>query len=272
MTEYLTNEELRDVVIRSLDGERIPVNYYICLADCQCCDIGMEFGPDGIIYTVPGWASLWSPESKVVNLDFLYDVPDDAVKRLRGIVVSALEASGRDFIPVSRLAFARLRATYKDITMVHRVGMECVFSVNDKYYISGYDHNEEPPLYFLARLPHAVSTYDESIEALKPESVKLAEAQGIAVLRQGDMFAIQTDYTDADLREMGAKFAYARLYGTSHVVSDAARLPDGTVFGRGEMKHVPSNRRADHADLKLVPDSWYLIVKNTVPTIQSERG
>ncbi len=272
MTTYSTNEELRDVVIRSLNGERISANYYVCMADCQCCDIGLEFGPDGVIYTVPGWSSLWSPGIKVLNLDFLYDVPDAAVNRLRGIVVSALEASGKDFIPISRLAFLRLKARYQDVTLLHRVGLECVFSINDKYYISGYDHNEEPPLYFLARLPHAVSTYDEAIEALKPESVKLAEAQGINILRQGDMFAIQTDYTDANLREMGAKFQYARLYGTAHCVSNAARLPDGTIFGRGEMKHIPTARTPDHADLKLIPDAWYLIVKNTVPTIQSERG
>lgn len=56
------------------------------------------------------------------------------------------------------------------------------------------------------------------------------------------------------------------LLGQNHYATEVARMPDGTTFARGTMKHDPAGRDADHARRKMGNGkTWHLIVKNTVP-------
>lgn len=56
------------------------------------------------------------------------------------------------------------------------------------------------------------------------------------------------------------------LLGQNHYATEVARMPDGTTFARGTMKHDPERRAADHARRKMGDGkTWHLIVKNTVP-------
>lgn len=74
-------------------------------------------------------------------------------------------------------------------------------------WLSSFDKNEPTPLYFLCQLPPCTaSTYEEAIEALKPDTVKLAEAMGREVERQGDIFAVpMPGLTLADLKKRGGQ-------------------------------------------------------------------
>lgn len=150
------------------------------------------------------------PPVTIIDLDMTFDMSDPILRRLRDPVVAALADTGTPFIPVSGRAVQNTVGgprMWASLELIDRDGLQCVFRVGERCYISGYDANEDPPLYFLARLPHEVTTYAEAIEALKPRSVKLAEAQGLRVRRQGDMFAIPTTWRSHDLRAMGAVFS-----------------------------------------------------------------
>lgn len=69
-------------------------------------------------------------------------------------------------------------------------------------FLSGFDHGEPHLAYFFCELPKCdASTVDEAYEALKPEVVRLAEAMGRDVKRQGDIFAVQTTETTASLKK-----------------------------------------------------------------------
>jgi hypothetical protein len=284
--------------------------------------IAFAVGPDvDYINTRPGGLTIFMhgkrgiyPRVPMLLLDRAFDVADPDVDVLRESIATALEHHRIEFIPASWQALHNAisvdvgRRDWSDLELIDRVGMQCVIRLaGRRYYISGYDRNEEPPLYFLARLPHPVDTFAQAIESLKPRSVKLAEAQGLQVRRQGDMFAIPTEYGSEELAAMGATFdnevltgrrvsAWAEmifdsvpratrvieqvrrqrgLYGTAHTATEMAYLPDGTMFARGTMHHDPrgvrfESRDPDHAPLRLPGTRWYLIAKNTVPT--TKRG
>lgn len=250
-----------------------------CYIDLPQASVPIGIG-DGILYGPGGFQLLrhWKDQI-LMGLDFLFDYPDSLMNEVRAFLIGALDELKVDVIPVSYNALSRIPrlASASKFGLVDRIGQECVFSVSDissslRYFISGYDHNETPPLYFLARLPHSVKTYAEAIESLKPQSVKLAEKKGLKVLRQGDMFAIPTEYTTKKLERKGAKIAechgltsQSSLYGTGHYAERTAQLPDGTMFGGDYIMHSPPGRRPDHHPLPLPDDKWYLIVKNTVP-------
>ena len=182
---------------------------------------------------------------------------------------------GVQLIPLSYTAYERIRVDGHAPQLVQRKDYEAVFSIADKFYLSAYDEQESPPLYFLCRLPHAVSTVDEAREALKPESVKSAEKSGAAVLRQGDLFFIETELDDVDVR-IGARSVVADtadpkeriLYGTAHCADEVAHLHSGVMMAKGTVTHSPSLigqwRDGDHADLNL-PDGWWIVSRNTVP-------
>lgn len=135
------------------------------------------------------------------------------------------------------------------------------------YFISGFDHNETRPSYFFCELPAGVTptTLDEAYEALKPDTVKLAEAMGRDVFRQGDIFAIPVArLTKRELRKQGADFQKrGQLLGTNHEATEVAYLPNLTL-ARGVLWHSPQWRVPDHKRVRLA-DGWHIVVKNTVP-------
>ena len=152
-------------------------------------------------------------------------------------------------------------------------------------YLSGYDDQESPPLYFLCRLPGAAKTVAEAREMLKPGSVRLAEKEGKRVERQGDLFAIRSDLTDEDILAAGGKIYTnpacdvspmshhphsdeLRLYGTVHSAQRVARMPNGMELATGMLLHQPSlareRRGPDHRP-RVLDSGWWFVIPNTVP-------
>lgn len=68
-------------------------------------------------------------------------------------------------------------------------------------YLSSFDYGEPNAPYFLCELPRSFDgeTVDDAIAALMPAEVKAAIDSGLDVLRQGDIFAIPTSLTTAEL-------------------------------------------------------------------------
>lgn len=147
-------------------------------------------------------------------------------------------------------------------------------------FVSAFDEQEARPLYFLAELPGSsrARTYEQALTDLRPAIVQAADAEGVAVTRQGDMFAVPMGegFDTRQLRKMGATI-YARkdgarsLFGTAHTATMVAELPDGTTYARGMLYHDPALigdmwRERDHARRKIADGkTWARIVPNTVP-------
>ena len=59
------------------------------------------------------------------------------------------------------------------------------------------------------------------------------------------------------------------VIGTAHTATQVVKLNSGATFVAGTVRHVPEianeRRASDHRALDLVPDVWYLAVRNTVP-------
>lgn len=80
-------------------------------------------------------------------------------------------------------------------------------------YLSSFDTNETPALYFLARVPRgAGDTVESALDSLAPRAVHAALARGREVRRQGDVFFVDTDYSRDDLAARGATFARLTLW------------------------------------------------------------
>lgn len=153
-------------------------------------------------------------------------------------------------------------------------------------FLSGFDHAEARPLYFLCELPRGAkpATVAEAYEALKPEPVKMAEQMNRPVERQGDIFAVPTTLDNKVLKARGARIERRRvdknpdqpwlkqgsfpyILNTNHTASEVAYLPDGVTLARGTMYHDPADRPQDHARHKLGDGkTWHIVIKNTVPT------
>jgi hypothetical protein len=141
------------------------------------------------------------------------------------------------------------------------------------YFLSSFDYQERTPLYFLCELPAHVrpSTVDEAIEALKPPEVVAAEARGLTVTRQGDLFAIPTRLNKRQIRRLrNARHDFEkrlRVLGTNHSVTEGVICKGGAVLGRGIMRHEPDQwRDPDHARQRMGDGkTWHLLVRNTVP-------
>lgn len=142
------------------------------------------------------------------------------------------------------------------------------------YFLSSFDYNEARPLYFLCELPRRVkpATVDEAYEALKPAEVLAAEAQGLDVSRQGDVFAIAcpeltTREVRKDLKRGEAIVKRRHVLGTEHSTTEVALCKGGLTFGRGVMYHdVGWPRTRDHARRRMADGkTWHLLVRNTVP-------
>lgn len=165
---------------------------------------------------------------------------------------------------------------------VHRLG-SAVFSAEgpdgiQHRWVSSFDQNENPPMYFLAQLPDkgGVRYVTHAIRLLAPKIVQKARKDGRRVFRQGDIFAIETDLTDEDfashtVADRKTVFRGTRLvprpgrpqwsnaeidvpildpnatlkqrraitiYGTGHTASEVIQTPNGT-YVRGVMHHDP---------------------------------
>lgn len=163
---------------------------------------------------------------------------------------------------------------YRWTSQVHRLGESVIRAkVQGRryraYFLSGFDVQESRPLYFFCELPRGAkpATVAEAYEALKPATVKTAEAMGRPVTRQGDIFAVgMNGTTKRQLRREGARFERrGQLLGTNHVATEVARMPDGTTLARGTLWHAPPSwRRPDHKR-QTMGKAWHVIVKNTVP-------
>lgn len=175
---------------------------------------------------------------------------------------------------------------------IHRLG-SAVFSAigpdGERHrYISSFDPQETPPMYFLAQLPDKgkVLTYDEAIDLLAPPIVHQARNSGKAVFRQGDVFFVETKLTMAELRRRGAVISEGRsrikgdrynqpvagrnIYNTGHTGTRVARLPNGVTFANGAAEHHPEmtepGRPPEHMALRLTGgNGWFLCIRNTVP-------
>ena len=113
---------------------------------------------------------------------------------------------------------------------------------------------------FLCQLPHAVSSIELAYDALKPQRVQDAEAEGIEVRRQGDVFLIRATERDWNLQLRYGRDTLAkdhRLWGRTHVASKAL-LADGRVFVSGKLTH----ERRQHRTV-FFKGAWYEAVKNT---------
>lgn len=149
-------------------------------------------------------------------------------------------------------------------------------------FLSSFDHQEARPLYFLCELPawSSASTVEEAYEDLKPRIVKDAEANGLTVSRQGDMFAVPTELTT---REVKALTPYGKgrivkrprfgVLGTRHTASEIVFATEGRVYARGLLYHEPDQfRERDHARRKMGDGrTWHLLTRNTVPRQEARR-
>ena len=216
----------------------------------------------------------------IVNLERSASGDDWITDVVRPEIIRQAEVAGVPFLPVSRMAFNRVApvqiagSPVRRIEIIHRLGLEAVFTVGDRYYLSAYDAQEDPPLYFLCRLPRHVGHVNEARYALRPASVNAAIAAGIPVKRQGDLFAIRSQLTDDQLREAGGKIfptevgEVLQLYGTSHTADRVAVLPDHRMLVSGRMIHDPrligESRDPDHHPL-ILDGGWWWVARNTVP-------
>ena len=176
--------------------------------------------------------------------------------------------------PITETVMPDGRTRYDWTARQHRLGESVIRAKvsgrrNRAYFLSGFDMQEARPLYFFCELPRGVhpATVAEAYEALKPATVKTAEALGRTVKRQGDIFAVELASTDKrKLRRDGARFVKrGQLLGTNHEASEVAYMPDGTTLARGILWHTPPSwRRPDHKRVT-VGKAWHVIVKNTVP-------
>lgn len=208
----------------------------------------------------------------VLNLDHaIWKLP---VPEWRERVLAAAKDVGVRVLPLSERALksAMDRSGERHPRLIVREGYEAVFTLGDNYYLSGYDQQEDPPLYFLCQLPGPASSVTEARESLKPESVKSALANGVRVQRQGDLFFIATGMSDEDVTDyMPSWRDFTKpLYGTAHTATCVVQLPSGVMIASGIVRHKPDliGRKgpADHTDLHL-GHGWWLVARNTVPAI-----
>lgn len=95
--------------------------------------------------------------------------------------------------------------TYWTVTeSVHRLGSS-IFSAEGPdgvrhRWLSSFDQNENPAMYFLAQLPDkgGIRYVTHAVRLLAPKIVQKAREDGRRVFRQGDIFAVETDLTDED--------------------------------------------------------------------------
>lgn len=111
----------------------------------------------------------------------------------------------------------------------------------DHYFVSSWDENESQH-YFLCETPFSHDGYADAIEKLKPDAVRQAEREGRRIVRQGDIFAIQTDYTYHPKRAQALKRSAGLgnvIHGTRHYADFVMEAMGGT-YAHGRMWHITS--------------------------------
>jgi hypothetical protein len=153
---------------------------------------------------------------------------------------------------------------------LHTLG-DSVIRVKERFYLSAVDETGHGAgMYFLAELAtdQAPASLADAFNALKPSTVREAEAQGANVLRQGEWFAIPTKHLTSELMQVVergvAGYRQNHVLGKDghHQLEEAIiyRAGDrkGQVFARGVLKHTEN----EHYDLDLGTIRWYQIVHN----------
>lgn len=124
---------------------------------------------------------------------------------------------------------------------IHRLGAVVFSGISEQTgrrhrYISAFDMQEPGGLYFLAMLPDQgpIKTYTEAIDSLAPPMVHQARRDGRTVIRQGDVFAIETKLTDEEV------FSDTLHDGTAtHVRRDIAMQNSEQRFAQGMRLEAP---------------------------------
>lgn len=211
-------------------------------------------------------------------------LPNPVTERRWGQIYRALRRKGIQVYVVPRAVLDESDIRRKSINVIHSESerrwarpphqlIEATVSprwerkTRQTYFLSGYDLNEKGLSYFFCELPpHArPTTVEEAYQALQPESVKRARAQRRKVLRQGDMFFIQTRGEEGPPDDR--IITDTRLFDTNHFVPELARH-NGLVMVRGKVSHRPLGRRPDHRPLRLPGRGWWIAVRNTVPVVR----
>lgn len=223
------------------------------------------------------------------------------------------EPSFRYYSPIHETEIVHNGTGWGFNTNVHRLGASIFSGVGPDglrhRYISAFDE-QDTGLYYLAQLPDQgkVRNYQHAIDLLAPPVVHRAREEGKLVMRQGDVFAIETSLSEKDLLERGATITkrtdlihapngnHSRrfdpelndwekdvpeerlqdimVYETGHTATRIAKLPNGVTFGTGTMYHDPfldeDGREREHTNVRLGP-AYYLFTRNTVPSNNIER-
>jgi hypothetical protein len=119
-------------------------------------------------------------------------------------------------------------------------------------FLSAFDHDEPGRCYFLCELPRtAAKSVAEAFDALAPVEVKRAQEAGLAVLRQGDIFAIPTSLTTRELKARAASQTITRYERTGTDVmptrqwnSDSGEYELGPEVEHARWEYVPYEVRS----------------------------
>jgi len=106
-------------------------------------------------------------------------------------------------------------------------------------YLCGYEDGQ----YFAVRLPRTVTTLAEAEAWLQPRAVKLAEAAGHAVLRQGDFYLVPQRRATDDMAALDRSHRYDPQARTiTHDQHGTLTLPEGQRY-RAVRQRVQSSPR-----------------------------
>lgn len=152
----------------------------------------------------------------------------------------------------------------------HYLGAVLLFA-NGRRYLSGLDANEPGRRhYFLTRLQESstATTVQQAYEDLKPVEVREAIAQGLEVLRQGDVFFIESGARTKDLKRYDSGVKSIGKIPSSHYATEVRTLKSGAYaeveFVRGFVTHKPDHAGPRHHRIKLGDGKqWYRAVRNT---------
>lgn len=131
------------------------------------------------------------------------------------------------------------------------------------YILSGIDDTGKGiHVYFMTELVGTPQTVDEAFECMKPEEVKIAEAKGLDVRRQGEWFFVKSDWDYDGKGEKDYMLKDPDGDKGHHKVSEGLLMADGSQQVRGIVKHI----NGDHKQVKLYDDvkhkEWYLAYHN----------